>query len=129
MDKEETGPLGFSIGRWRLFMLVFVVALALAAFYFLKQQRLDDSAALYVGLPLFFALALSLTPKTKSTVGATMKGLAIAIFLSAPVFMEGFICILFASPILFIVAALVALLADMVKKQIDARSKARLWGL
>lgn len=126
MRSEDKGPLGFTTGQWRLFTLVLVVSLALAGFYFLKEQRLHDSAALYVGLPLFFALAISLTAKAKTTVGATMKGLSIALFLSAPVFKEGFICILFASPILFIVAALVASLADLIKKKIDARSKVRL---
>ncbi len=126
MRDKDGNLLGFKSSQWRLFTVVLVIGLSLVAFRVLRDQLISDTAALYVGLPVLFALAISLSAKAETTVGATMKGLAIALFLSAPVFMEGFICILFASPILFIVAALVAWLADRARKHVNARSKVQL---
>jgi len=126
MTKPETGPLGIAVSQWRLFILVLAVGLALSVFYFFERQGIDDTAAMYVGLPLLLALAMSLTPKTKSTVGAVMKGLTIAILLSVPVFNEGFVCILLASPILYSVSALVAFLVDKYKKSRNKTSKLHL---
>ncbi|MEM7256961.1 MAG: hypothetical protein AAF404_06190 [Pseudomonadota bacterium] len=126
MSNADKGWLGFSVSQWRLFTLVLVVGLALIAFQLFRQQGISDTAALYVGLPFMLALGMSLSSKTKSTVGATMKGLTIALLLSVPVFMEGFICVLFASPILYSVAAIAAWLIDEVKKAADQRSKLRL---
>lgn len=127
MSKEESEePLGYTASQWRLFTMVLVIGLSGIFFHLLKIQKIENSAALYIGLPFLFALGLSLTPKTKSTIGATMKGLSIALFLSAPVFMEGFICILMASPILYSVAALSAWCVDRVKKGKDINSKVQL---
>ena len=122
MSKSTSGPLGFSVGQWRLFMVVLVVGLSLTTFQIFRRQGLSDTAALYIGLPLLLALAMSLSPKSQSTIGATMKGLTIALLLSVPVFMEGFICVLFASPILYSIAALTAWCADRLKKSRDGRS-------
>ena len=126
MTQPEKNFGGFSTAQWRLFGVVLVVGLSGIFFHLLARQELNNSAALYVGLPFLFALGLSLTPKTSSSMGATMKGLTIALLLSAPVFMEGFICILFAAPIFYSVAALFAWAADRAKKRQDAKSKIQL---
>ncbi len=107
---EETEPSKPQIttSQWQLFFIILVVGLAGVIFYLLRGNDLDSSAALYIGLPLLMALGMSLTPKAKSAMGIVMKTLTIAILLSAVVFAEGFICILFAAPILYGVAAAVA---------------------
>lgn len=73
MSKNETGPLDFTVSQWRLFTLVLAVGLSGLFFHILKRQNLDNSAALYVGLPFLLALGISLTPKTQSTMTATMS--------------------------------------------------------
>lgn len=83
----------------------------------LRKHNLYDSAALYIGLPLILALGLSLTPKTNSAMGATMKGMTIALLLSAVIFQEGYICILFASPIFYAVGAIIAYPIDRARKR------------
>ena len=95
-----------------LFYGVLVLGLAGGAFTFLYRHYLIDSAALYIGLPLLLAVGMSLLPETKSAMGATMKGITIALLLSAIVLQEGTICILFAAPIFYGVGALIAAFID-----------------
>jgi hypothetical protein len=103
--------------QWRLFFVVLVLGLAGMTYTILRKHNLYDSAALYIGLPLILALGLSLTPRTKSAMGATMKGMTIALLLSAVIFQEGYICILFASPIFYAVGAIVAYPIDRARKR------------
>ncbi len=97
----------------------FIVALTAGglAYRVLLSNRLEQTAALFIGLPAFLAALLVLTPKTKSNVGAATKGIAIALLLSGPVLGEGFICILMASPLFFLVGVIVGLAADNQRKR------------
>jgi hypothetical protein len=107
----------------KLFYGVLVLGLAGAVFTFLQRHYLYDSAALYIGLPLLLALGMSLTPETKSARGATLKGITVALLLSAILLQEGTICILFASPIFYGVGASVATFVDYAraKKKKDTK--------
>jgi hypothetical protein len=97
---------------WTLFFIVLALGATGISYVLLKRHHLSDSAALYLGIPLILALTLSRTPKTQSALGAIMKGMTIALLLSAYVFQEGYICILFSAPIFYAVGALVALPID-----------------
>jgi hypothetical protein len=113
MDSPSTTKIRFT----PLFYAVLVLGLAGCAYTFLRRNYLVDSAALYIGLPLLLAVGMSLLPETKSAFGATMKGITIALLLSAIVLQEGTICILFASPIFYGVGAIVATLVDRVRQK------------
>jgi hypothetical protein len=91
-----------------------VVSLALgaAAYRLLRAGGLDETAALFIGLPTVLAIALALTPKAKSATGMIMKGLTIALLLSGPLLGEGFVCILMASPLFYAVGAAVGWAVD-----------------
>lgn len=103
--------------HWRLFFVVLILSVAGIFFFTLKHNGLYDSAALYLGLPLLIALGFSLIPKRKTAMGATMKGMTIALLLSAAVFQEGYICILFAAPLFYGVGAIVAWQVDKARKR------------
>jgi hypothetical protein len=103
--------------QWRLFYVVFILGLAGIDYTLLREHDYYDTAAMYIGMPLILALGLSLTPKTKSAMGATMKGMTIALLLSAIIFQEGYICILFASPIFYAVGAIIAYPIDFMRKR------------
>jgi hypothetical protein len=100
-----------------LFYGVLVLGLAGGAFTLLYRHYLIDSAALYIGLPLLLAVGMSLLPETKSAMGATMKGITIALLLSAIVLQEGTICILFAAPIFYGVGAIIAVFVDRSRRK------------
>jgi hypothetical protein len=120
-DNKSNDKAAFS--QWPLFFCVLVIGVAGIAYTLLRRHKLYDTAALYIGLPLLLALGLSLTPRTRSAMGATMKGITIALLLSAAVFQEGYICILFASPIFYAVGAIIAALIDSSRKRMDRNSK------
>lgn len=113
-DESEPENPGYKIGpgQWKLFFAVLVIGGAGLVYWALRRGGLEQSAALYTGLPLLIALGLSLTPPDKSAIGATMKGMAIAMLLAAPLFQEGYICILFASPLFFAVGLIIAASID-----------------
>lgn len=123
MGNLKNSISGFTAGQWRLFALVLVIGVFFTVYQILQNKQLHATAALYIGLPLIFALAISLTPKAKTTVGATFKGMTIALLLSAIIMLEGFLCIVIASPILYSIAALVAVMVDQLRKKFSNRNK------
>lgn len=112
--KEDPDPnldeeyLGIKIRQWRHFWFVFVLGMVGVVAHSLRNNQMFDSAALYVGVPFLLALGMCFIPKAKSRVGATFKGLTIALFLSFPLFNEGVICVLMASPIFYTIALISA---------------------
>ena len=110
--------------QWALVGVIVTLALGAAAYRLLKAQGLDETAALFIGLPTLLAVALALTPKAKSATGMIMKGLTIALLLSGPLLGEGFICILMASPLFYLVGATVGLAFDSARKRRASRGRA-----
>jgi hypothetical protein len=125
----QDGPEGedrgarISAAQWQLFFGVLVIGGAGAVYSFLHFRKVQDSAALYIGLPLLLALGLSLTPRAKSALGATMKGITIALLLAAPILNEGYICLLFASPLFYLIGFAVGRLVDMARDRRDRRHR------
>ena len=104
-------------------ILVIVVGIAGASYFFLRSRSLDSSAALYVGIPVLLAIALSFTSKAKTIVGGTMKAITIILLLLAPLMGEGFLCIFMAAPIFYLVAFAAALFIQHLKDKKDQSHK------
>ena len=92
--------------QWTLAGLILAAALGAVAYRLLKLGHLDQTAALFVGLPTLLALALALGSRSRSATGMVMKGVTIALLLSGPLLGEGFICIVMAAPLFYLVAFL-----------------------
>jgi hypothetical protein len=107
-----------SSGRWppreRLaaFLIVLVLGVLVAGIYAANARRFDHTAALYVGLPILMALGISLLPGSTRVISASLKWLTILLLLAVPVFREGYICVIFAAPILYIATAIIGGLID-----------------
>jgi hypothetical protein len=67
---------------------------------------------LFVGIPTVLAVLLAVVPKAKTVKGGITKGLTLFLLLSGPLLGEGFICILMASPIFYLVGLLVGAIVD-----------------
>jgi len=115
-DQQESPSANKPPLRWGFFSVVLALGITAAVGEVLIRHDLSDSAALYIGIPLILALLLSLMPKSTSALGATMKGITIALLLSAIVFNEGYICILFAAPLFYAIGALAAIPIDLARK-------------
>jgi hypothetical protein len=128
MDSEKNGrmviptvkPFRPSRAQWGLASLIAVLAVGKLTYHWLYAQRLEQTAALFVGLPAFLAIILALTPQARSAVGMILRGLTIAILLSGVLLGEGFICILMAAPLFYLVGIAVGLVVDSARRRRDA---------
>ncbi len=123
MEPKDPSPKKKLNFTW--FFTTLVLAIGCIYYSFLLDTKFNNTAALYIGLPLILALGLSLTPKTQSVMGAIMKGITIALILSAIIFREGYICILFAAPIFYFVGGIIGLIVEWFIKRKDKNSTLR----
>jgi hypothetical protein len=89
-------------------LIACIAALVVAsiAYRILIFGKLQHTSLVFIGIPALLALALtSVQPRT--SVGTVNKTVAIALCLSGILFGEGFVCILMASPLFFLVGTMV----------------------
>jgi hypothetical protein len=100
-----------------------VVCFVLAAiggsvlYRYLIGAKYQHSAAMFIGIPAVLAIFLALTPKARTVTGGMMKGITLALLIVAPLLGEGYLCILFASPLFYLLGLLIAIPVDIAKKK------------
>jgi hypothetical protein len=116
-EAEQTQP---KIIRAQWMVVVFVVAFtASAALYkLLIHEKLGHTSAMFLGIPAVLGILIALTPKAKTVTGGIVKGITLALLIVAPLVGEGYLCILMASPLFYLVGCGIGAV-------IDARRKAR----
>jgi hypothetical protein len=100
----------------RLAVLVAAVAAAMTLYRLVYLGGFDQTAALFVGLPSVLAVVVALTPRAGSATGMALKATTILLLLSGPVLQEGFVCILFAAPLFYVVAILIGTTVDVFRQ-------------
>jgi hypothetical protein len=103
-------------------VVAIIVAFAAGAFLYklLMHERLGHSAAMFLGIPAVLAILLALAPKAKTATGGILKGITLALLVVAPSLGEGYLCILVASPLFYIVGIVVGLAVDRLRRKRDA---------
>jgi len=103
----------------RLWFASFVVALTVGSILYrgLVGENLTHSAAMFLGVPAVLAILLAFTPKAKSLTGGIVKGITLFLLVVAPLLGEGYLCILIASPIFYLVGIVIGLIADAARKR------------
>ncbi len=91
---------------------IIVVAIVSAAYRVVYASGIQQSAALFVGIPALFAILLVLVPRSKSATGMLLKGSLIGILLAGIILPEGLLCLLFAYPLLALIAVIVGAVVD-----------------
>jgi hypothetical protein len=99
-------------GQWILVSAIVAVGGGSLAYRILVTHHLEQTAALFIGLPTFLALFLAITTKAKTATGSIMTGLLIMLLMSGPILGEGFICVLMASPLFLLVGLIIGSLID-----------------
>ena len=104
---DSRTPRTQSTARKTLIASIVALTAASIAFRILRSSQLDHTSLVFIGIPALLALVLiAVEPRTSA--GTIHKTIAIALCMSGIVFGEGFVCILMASPLFFLVGALVA---------------------
>ena len=109
--KRKIGP-----AQWWVIALV-VACTSAALFYRIFINRgLGHSSAMFLGVPAVLAILLALTPKARTVTGGIIKGITLALLIVAPLLGEGYLCILFASPLFYLVGILVGVGVDALRR-------------
>ncbi|MDH5326443.1 MAG: hypothetical protein OEZ68_06385 [Gammaproteobacteria bacterium] len=109
--------LQFSVNQKILMSVILLSALTGVVINMMRHRGIDGSALLYVGIPTIIALVFATTSSAKSAVGSTLKAITFVILISGPLLQEGFICMLMAAPIFYVVGALAAWPFDHYRKK------------
>jgi len=115
MTEQQTR--GISPAQWTLAALIAAFAAGAILYRFLRHEQLGQSAAMFLGIPALLAIILALTPKARTVTGGIVKGITLALLIVAPLLGEGYLCILIASPLFYIVGIVIGLTVDWVKKK------------
>lgn len=99
--------------------LIAIVAATAASFYYhmMVDYRLEQSSALFIGIPALIAAICVLTPNPHSATGTALKSVTLFLCIAGVFLGEGFICILMASPLFFIVAISIGVARDRARKK------------
>jgi hypothetical protein len=93
--------------RKQFIAFVLVLAVVNVAYRLVYASGLSRTAALYVGVPTLLAIGLALTPRSSSATGMLIKGSLLALLVACVILPEGLLCLLFAVPLVTVIAAVV----------------------
>ena len=113
--------------RWGIITITLALAFGGLLYRLSQDSELHQSAAFFIGVPAVLAITLALTPRAKSATGMILKGLTLALLLSGIVFFEGFICILMAAPLFYLVGISVGIPIDRARRR--KRSEGRVYSI
>ena len=97
--------------------LILVLAAGAIGYRLLVKGQLEQTAALFIGLPTFLALIVVLTPPAKSATGMIIKGITLFLLMSGIVLGEGFICIVMSAPLFYLIGLIVGGITDYFRKR------------
>lgn len=101
--------------QWILAASILAITAAVILYRILVSNHLEQTSALFIGIPSTLAIILALVPRPRSIIGIICNAMAIALLISGILLGEGFICILMASPIFFAVGILIGVILNVVK--------------
>ena len=110
---EQPGPHPAQWATAGLFVAVAVGSLLLRILY---GAGLEQTAALFIGLPAVLGVMLSLAGRPGSALSILLRGVTLFLLLAAVVFHEGVICLVMGAPLYYGVAALVGWAIDQSRR-------------
>ena len=107
----------------RLKAVILIAAYAAAALLYrgIIANNLGRTAIMFIGLPLLLAAMLASAPPARTSTGSIMKGITLFLLLVAPLMGEGYLCILIASPLFYLVGAIVATVVNIMRERRNDR--------
>lgn len=103
--------------QWGVIALVIALTSGALLYRYLRHEQLDHTAAMFLGIPAILAIVLALTPKAKSVTGGILKGITLGLLIIAPLLGEGYLCVLIATPLFYIVGIAIGLIVDWMRKK------------
>ncbi len=91
---------------------ILLLAAGSIGYRLLVVHHLEQTSAMFIGLPAVLAIGVALLPRTKTATGTIVKVLSLFLLLSGILLGEGFICILMASPLVLGVGCIVGVVVE-----------------
>ena len=103
-----------------LYIIVAVLVVASIAFRILNWREFEQTSLVFIGIPaLITILLVRYGGQPKSAYGVAFKVITIFLLMSAILFGEGVVCIIFAAPIFYGIAALLVFISEYARKKND----------
>lgn len=120
MEEERTERISPALLRWIIITLV--VAAGSVLYRVLVLNHLEQTSLLFIGIPLLLSIGIACGPQPKSVTGVILKGITLALMLSGILFIEGFICILMASPLFYLIGGIIGFLEERRRRKKDTHT-------
>src|SRR5262245_1672420 len=87
--------------------MIVAVAMASVAFRVISGAGLQQSAALFIGIPALLAIVAVFSPTPRSAVGVACKSVTVGLLVSLVFLGEGIVCVAMSAPLFYLVAVLI----------------------
>jgi hypothetical protein len=93
--------------KWALTGIFLATAAASCMYRILADHHLEQTSALFIGIPTVLGILLAQTSPAESFAGMVFKGVTFGLLFAGIFLGEGFICLVMAAPIFFLIASLI----------------------
>ena len=108
--------------------IIGAVAIGSAAFRMLIGAGLQQSAALFIGIPALLAIAAVFAPTPRSATGVACKSVTVGLLVSLVFLGEGIVCVLMSAPLFYLVAIFIGKAASALNQN-ESRGRSRFYSL
>ena len=105
---EPGGPAAATRARIALAALIVAVTVASLAYQVLVLHQLQQTAALFVGIPALLTLVVIFAVSPRSAVGVACKAVTIGLLVSLLFLGEGMLCVAMSAPLFYAMAVAIA---------------------
>jgi hypothetical protein len=102
-DEERAGR-----AQWTLVGIVVALTAGVIVYRLTHAVGLSQTGAFFVGLPAVLAVTVALSPKARTATGVTFKAVTFGLLLAGVLVGEGFVCIVMAAPLFYLIALPIA---------------------
>jgi hypothetical protein len=109
-------------GRVKTTAIILAVTAASLVYRAIVDHGLQQTAALFIGVPVILAIVVIFSTSPRSAVGVACKAVTVGMLLSALVFWEGVLCVLMAAPVFYLIAIVLTYGLDRAREHTHSRT-------
>src|SRR5260221_5656969 len=118
--ERSPAPLGPRLG---LTGVILGVSCASIAYRATVDHGLQQTAALFIGVPVILAIVVIFATSPRTATGVACKAVTVGMLLSVLFLWEGFLCVLMAAPLVYLVAIVVSYGLDAARQSENKRTR------
>jgi hypothetical protein len=115
-ETSGEGPAAGRRARIAVSVVIAAVACASLAYRVILAQGLQQTAALFVGLPALLAIVVVLGVSPRSATGVACKAVTVGLLVSLLFLGEGIVCVVMSAPLFYAVAVLIGLASGAARR-------------